>query len=124
MVDELRFLVHGGFVLLTDYIELFKVAQVIISWFSWCIMLLCQGFSIFYLVLSIIIFLLRDHMCLLSSVTFHSLGLVKDFLWLVCTRIKVVHDIQARILPNGTIGRDYSNHTSSESLKSLDFKSN
>ena len=37
---------------------------------------------------------------------------------------QIVHDIQARILPNGTIGRDYSSHTSSESLKSLDFKSN
>ena len=34
------------------------------------------------------------------------------------------HGIEARILPNGTIGRDYSSHTSSESLKSLDFKSN
>ena len=36
----------------------------------------------------------------------------------------IVHDIQARILSNGTIGRDYSNHTSLESLTSLDFKSN
>ena len=36
----------------------------------------------------------------------------------------LVHDIQARILSNGTIGRDYSSHTSSESLTSLDFKSN
>ena len=32
-------------------------------------------------------------------------------------------DINPRNLPNGIIGRDYSSHTSSESSKSLDFKS-
>ena len=37
---------------------------------------------------------------------------------------QLVHDIQARNLPIGTIGRDCSSHTSLESLKSLDFKSN
>ena len=36
----------------------------------------------------------------------------------------LVHDINSRNLPNGIIGRDYASHTSSESSKSLDFKSN
>ena len=36
----------------------------------------------------------------------------------------LVHDINSRNLPNGVIGRDYASHSSSESSKSLDFKSN
>ena len=38
----------------------------------------------------------------------------------------LVHDINSRNLPNGIIGKDYAyaSHTSSESSKSLDFKSN
>ena len=36
----------------------------------------------------------------------------------------IVHNIEPRNLRNSIIGRDYTSHTSSESLKSLDFKSN
>ena len=38
--------------------------------------------------------------------------------------IHLVHDINSRNLLHGIIGRDYASHTSSESSKSLDFKSN
>ena len=42
----------------------------------------------------------------------------------VCYTHIVAHDINSRNLPNGINGRDYASHTSSESSKSLDFKSN
>ena len=86
MVNELRLLVQGGFVLLADYVEFSRLHRLHLF-----VRLVYDSAlpRIFHTMSYSVFFSLRDHICLLSSVAFRSLGLVKDCLWLAYLSLNI-----------------------------------